>query len=130
MCIHTHTDGLDACCMHKPKHPHQHTFSRKRCIHTHIYKMCTHTYITHTHYNTHTNRPQPCTNAQAGFGADIGLEKFMNIKCRASGLKPNCAVLVATVRALKMHGGGPPVVAGALAYVHVCVRVSLLACMW
>jgi formate--tetrahydrofolate ligase len=49
---------------------------------------------------------------QAGFGADIGLEKFMNIKCRTSGLAPDCAVIVATVRALKMHGGGPPVVAG------------------
>lgn len=49
---------------------------------------------------------------EAGFGADIGMEKFMNIKCRASGLKPDCAVIVATVRALKMHGGGPPVVAG------------------
>jgi hypothetical protein len=51
-------------------------------------------------------------NLQAGFGADIGLEKFMNIKCRASGLAPDAAVIVATVRALKMHGGGPPVVAG------------------
>jgi formyltetrahydrofolate synthetase len=40
------------------------------------------------------------------------MEKFFNIKCRASGLKPDCVVLVATVRALKMHGGGPPVVAG------------------
>lgn len=49
---------------------------------------------------------------EAGFGADIGMEKFFNIKCRASGLQPNCAVIVATVRALKMHGGGPPVVAG------------------
>ncbi|GIL68174.1 hypothetical protein Vafri_21431, partial [Volvox africanus] len=49
---------------------------------------------------------------EAGFGADIGMEKFMNIKCRASGLTPDCVVLVATVRALKMHGGGPPVVAG------------------
>jgi len=49
---------------------------------------------------------------EAGFGADIGMEKFFNIKCRASGLKPNCAVIVATVRALKMHGGGPPVQAG------------------
>lgn len=49
---------------------------------------------------------------EAGFGADIGMEKFMNIKCRASGLQPNCVVVVATVRALKMHGGGPPVVAG------------------
>lgn len=49
---------------------------------------------------------------EAGFGADIGLEKFCNIKCRTSGLKPNCAVIVATARALKMHGGGPPVMAG------------------
>lgn len=49
---------------------------------------------------------------EAGFGADIGMEKFFNIKCRASGLKPKCAVIVATIRALKMHGGGPPVVAG------------------
>lgn len=49
---------------------------------------------------------------EAGFGADIGTEKFMNIKCRYSGLTPQCAVLVATVRALKMHGGGPAVVAG------------------
>ncbi|KAM9355251.1 monofunctional C1-tetrahydrofolate synthase, mitochondrial isoform 2-T3 [Pholidichthys leucotaenia] len=44
---------------------------------------------------------------EAGFGADIGMEKFFNIKCRASGLRPNAVVLVATVRALKMHGGGP-----------------------
>ena len=49
---------------------------------------------------------------EAGFGADIGMEKFFNIKCRASGLKPKCAVIVATVRALKMHGGGPAVEAG------------------
>jgi len=49
---------------------------------------------------------------EAGFGADIGLEKFVNLKCRKSGLKPNCAVIVATVRALKCHGGGPPVTAG------------------
>lgn len=49
---------------------------------------------------------------EAGFGADIGFEKFANIKTRYSGLEPNCVVLVATVRALKMHGGGPPVVAG------------------
>ena len=41
---------------------------------------------------------------EAGFGADIGMEKFFNIKCRASGLKPKAAVIVATVRALKMHG--------------------------
>jgi formyltetrahydrofolate synthetase len=49
---------------------------------------------------------------EAGFGADIGMEKFFNIKCRYSGLFPNCVVLVATIRALKMHGGGPKVVAG------------------
>jgi formate--tetrahydrofolate ligase len=49
---------------------------------------------------------------ESGFGADIGFEKFWNIKCRLSGLVPNCAVIVATVRALKMHGGGPKVVPG------------------
>ena len=42
----------------------------------------------------------------AGFGADIGTEKFMDIKCRYSGLVPQCAIIVATIRALKMHGGG------------------------
>ncbi len=50
---------------------------------------------------------------ESGFGADIGMEKFFDIKCRYSGLIPNCVVLVATVRALKMHGGGPAVKAGA-----------------
>jgi len=49
---------------------------------------------------------------EAGFGADIGLEKFVDIKCRYSGLKPDAAVIVASIRALKMHGGGPAVVAG------------------
>jgi formyltetrahydrofolate synthetase len=49
---------------------------------------------------------------ESGFGADIGMEKFFNIKCRYSGLIPNAVVLVATIRALKMHGGGPRVVAG------------------
>jgi len=49
---------------------------------------------------------------ESGFGADIGMEKFMDIKCRYSGLTPNCVVLVATIRALKMHGGGPRVVPG------------------
>lgn len=49
---------------------------------------------------------------ESGFGADCGMEKFMDIKCRVSGLAPNCVVLVATIRALKMHGGGPRVVAG------------------
>jgi formate--tetrahydrofolate ligase len=42
---------------------------------------------------------------EAGFGADLGAEKFIDIKCRSAGLKPSCAVIVATVRALKMHGG-------------------------
>jgi len=52
------------------------------------------------------------TVTEAGFGADIGMEKFFNIKCRYSGLRPHVVVLVATVRALKMHGGGPTVTAG------------------
>jgi formyltetrahydrofolate synthetase len=49
---------------------------------------------------------------ESGFGADCGMEKFMDIKCRYSGLTPQVVVIVATVRALKMHGGGPKVVAG------------------
>ena len=49
---------------------------------------------------------------ESGFGADIGMEKFFDIKCRYSGLIPNTVVLVATVRALKMHGGGPEVKPG------------------
>jgi formate--tetrahydrofolate ligase len=49
---------------------------------------------------------------ESGFAADIGFEKFWNVKCRFSGLKPHVSVLTATVRALKMHGGGPKVVAG------------------
>merc|ERR1712226_569874 len=56
--------------------------------------------------------PEGFVLTEAGFGADIGMEKFFNIKCRMSGLVPNCVVLVATIRALKMHGGGPAVVAG------------------
>ena len=44
---------------------------------------------------------------EAGFGADLGGEKFLDIKCRSAGLKPSCAVVVATIRALKMHGGVP-----------------------
>jgi len=56
--------------------------------------------------------PEGFVITEAGFGADIGMEKFFNIKCRYSGLVPNCAVIVATVRALKMHGGGPKVQAG------------------
>jgi methylenetetrahydrofolate dehydrogenase (NADP+)/methenyltetrahydrofolate cyclohydrolase/formyltetrahydrofolate synthetase len=49
---------------------------------------------------------------ESGFGADIGMEKFFDIKCRNSGLIPQVVVMVATVRALKMHGGGPKVIAG------------------
>ncbi|MCL2342446.1 MAG: formate--tetrahydrofolate ligase [Firmicutes bacterium] len=49
---------------------------------------------------------------ESGFGADIGFEKFRNVKCRLSGLQPDVSVVVATVRALKMHGGGPQVVPG------------------
>lgn len=50
---------------------------------------------------------------EAGFGSDIGMEKFFNIKCRASAKVPNAVVLVTTIRALKMHGGGPAVTSGA-----------------
>ena len=49
---------------------------------------------------------------ESGFAADIGFEKFWNVKCRNSGLKPHVSVLTSTIRALKMHGGGPKVVAG------------------
>ncbi|MEW6666019.1 MAG: formate--tetrahydrofolate ligase [Thermodesulfobacteriota bacterium] len=49
---------------------------------------------------------------ESGFGADIGFEKFWNVKCRNSGLTPHVSVLTTTIRALKMHGGGPKVVAG------------------
>lgn len=65
---------------------------------------------------------------EAGFGADIGMEKFFNIKCRASGLRPDAVVLVATVRALKMHGGGPNVSAGApLPREYIDENLSLVA---
>ena len=49
---------------------------------------------------------------ESGFGADIGFEKFWNIKCRLGNLRPDCVVLVTTIRALKMHGGGPEVKPG------------------
>ncbi len=49
---------------------------------------------------------------ESGFGADMGMEKFFDIKCRVSGLRPDAVVVVATVRALKSHGGGPAVVPG------------------
>ena len=58
---------------------------------------------------------------ESGFGADIGYEKFWNLKCRYSGLTPNAVVIVATIRALKMHGGGPAVKPGIPlddAYIH------------
>jgi len=64
---------------------------------------------------------------ESGFAADIGYEKFWNIKCRCSGLKPDAVVIVATVRALKSHGGGPPVKAGgALDPVYVNENIDLL----
>ncbi len=64
---------------------------------------------------------------EAGFGADMGFEKFCNIKCRYSGLSPDCVVLVATIRALKMHGGGPKVVAGQpLAHAYTQEDLELL----
>ncbi|KAJ3095528.1 tetrahydrofolate synthase [Phlyctochytrium planicorne] len=59
-----------------------------------------------------TNEEPGYVVTEAGFGADIGMEKFFDIKCRASGLIPNAVVLVSTIRSLKMHGGGPEVVAG------------------
>ncbi|XP_053984468.1 C-1-tetrahydrofolate synthase, cytoplasmic [Hylaeus volcanicus] len=57
--------------------------------------------------------PEGIVVTEAGFGSDIGMEKFFDIKCRTSGHVPNAVVLVTTVRALKMHGGGPPVTVGA-----------------
>jgi len=64
---------------------------------------------------------------ESGFGADIGMEKFFDIKCRTSGLIPQVTVIVATVRALKMHGGGPRVVAGKpLDYAYTTENLDLL----
>jgi len=64
---------------------------------------------------------------ESGFGADMGMEKFFDIKCRYSGLVPSVVVLVATVRALKMHGGGPAVSAGKpLDYAYVEENLDLL----
>jgi len=64
---------------------------------------------------------------ESGFGADIGFEKFWNLKCRFSGLKPNAVVIVATIRALKMHGGGPKVKPGiALDEVYTRENLELL----
>ncbi len=64
---------------------------------------------------------------ESGFGADIGMEKFFDVKCRTSGLIPQVTVIVATVRALKMHGGGPKVVAGKpLDYAYTAENLDLL----
>ncbi|MCL1888005.1 MAG: formate--tetrahydrofolate ligase [Kiritimatiellaeota bacterium] len=64
---------------------------------------------------------------ESGFGADIGFQKFCDIKCRATGLAPNAAVLVATVRALKAHGGGPAIKPGAkLDAVYTSENLALL----
>ena len=64
---------------------------------------------------------------ESGFAADMGMEKFFDIKCRYSGNVPNAVVLVATIRALKMHGGGPKVTAGApLAPEYVEENLALL----
>lgn len=64
---------------------------------------------------------------ESGFGADIGYEKFWNLKCRYSGLKPDAVVIVATVRALKMHGGGPAVKPGApLAEEYISENIALV----
>ncbi|SRR5579875_832495 len=72
--------------------------------------------------------PQGYVITESGFGADMGMEKFCNIKCRYSGLKPDCVVMVATIRALKMHGGGPRVVAGRpLAAAYANENLELLA---
>jgi len=56
--------------------------------------------------------PQGYLVTESGFGSECGMEKFADIKCRYSGLRPDCAVVVASVRALKMHGGGPRVAPG------------------
>jgi formyltetrahydrofolate synthetase len=64
---------------------------------------------------------------ESGFAADIGFEKFWNVKCRNSGLKPHVSVLTTTIRALKMHGGGPKVVAGiALPEAYVKENLALV----
>jgi len=64
---------------------------------------------------------------ESGFGADMGMEKFFDIKCRTSGLIPSVVVLVATIRALKMHGGGPTVSAGKpLDYTYLREDLELL----
>uniref|UniRef100_A0A8C8EN37 C-1-tetrahydrofolate synthase, cytoplasmic n=1 Tax=Oncorhynchus tshawytscha TaxID=74940 RepID=A0A8C8EN37_ONCTS len=69
--------------------------------------------------------PEGFVVTEAGFGADIGMEKFFNIKCRYSGLRPHVVVLVATVRALKMHGGGPTVSDSVYKNKLLCVSVNM-----
>ncbi|KAG9401327.1 Monofunctional C1-tetrahydrofolate synthase, mitochondrial [Aphanomyces cochlioides] len=65
---------------------------------------------------------------EAGFGVDMGVEKFCHVKCRASGLRPDCIVLVATIRALKYHGGAPPPVGTkALPVEYTTERLDLVA---
>ncbi|KAH9116271.1 hypothetical protein LEN26_009528 [Aphanomyces euteiches] len=65
---------------------------------------------------------------EAGFGVDMGVEKFCHVKCRASGLRPDCIVLVATIRALKYHGGAPPPVGSkALPVEYTTERLDLVA---
>jgi len=63
---------------------------------------------------------------ESGFAADIGFEKFWNLKCRIGGLVPHCSVVVATVRALKLHGGGPAVGTGALPEAYRTSRPDLV----
>lgn len=64
---------------------------------------------------------------ESGFGADIGFEKFWNIKCRLSGLRPDAVVIVCTIRALKMHGGGPAVKPGTpLSDEYTCQNIPLV----
>ncbi|XP_066249646.1 C-1-tetrahydrofolate synthase, cytoplasmic isoform X1 [Euwallacea similis] len=71
--------------------------------------------------------PDGIVVTEAGFASDIGMEKFFDIKCRVSGDVPNAVVLVLTVRALKMHGGGPPVTPGApLAPEYIQENLGLL----
>ncbi|CAB3400142.1 unnamed protein product [Caenorhabditis bovis] len=75
--------------------------------------------------------PEGFVITEAGFGADIGMEKFFNIKCRYSGLQPSAVVLVATVRALKMHGGGPTVTPGTplkFEYLHENIELVEAGC--
>ncbi|KAF6214495.1 hypothetical protein GE061_009238, partial [Apolygus lucorum] len=64
---------------------------------------------------------------EAGFGSEIGMEKFCDIKCRSSGMPPSAAVIVSTIRALKMHGGGPEIVNSSLPKEYLEEDLSLLS---